>query len=79
MGIYKTNCDSELGEYILELGIGTSVQLRRGDDLITVAGDVNDAVEDGRRSGGRSQGTGSPFQGRQAVFKNVLVGFWSRV
>jgi len=73
-GIDEPDRDAELGEDVVELGVGASVEVVGGDDLVARAADVDDRVEDGAGARGESQCGGTPLDCRDALLEHVVGG-----
>ena len=63
--------DSQLRQDVVELRVGSAVEVARCDNLIASLRQVNDAVEDGCGSRGKGEGPGAAFERCDALFEHI--------
>ena len=69
--IDEFNVDPELGKDVVELGIGSSVQVVGGNDLVPFLSQVDDRIEDPAGTGGDPETGGTSLKSGNALLENA--------
>lgn len=67
----KLGGDTKAGEHDLELVVGTAVEVRGGDDVVTGLGKGGDGHELGGLAGGGGDGSDTTFKGGHSLLKDI--------
>jgi hypothetical protein len=67
----EPHLDAELGQGVGEQVVGAAVQRAGGDDVVTLLGDGEDGVGDGRLAGGQRQPGDAALECRDALFQHI--------
>ena len=72
VGIHKAHLNAQGGEDVLELGVGPTVEVAGGNDVVARLSEIDDRIEDRRGAGGDGESRRSTFESGDALFQHIV-------